>query len=115
MNELPDLAGKIQVGLFNIMQEGDIQIKGYPVRMPLDVLLVFTANPDDYTRAAKLLRRSRTASARRFARTIPPRWRRGISITAPGSVGFARAGAPLWYTNYLREVVRLVAFLARER
>ena len=45
INELPDLAGKIQVGLFNIMQEGDVQIKGYPVRLPLDVMLVFTANP----------------------------------------------------------------------
>src|SRR5579871_3115315 len=44
INELPDLAGKIQVGLFNIMQEGDVQIKGYPVRLPLDVLMVFTAN-----------------------------------------------------------------------
>src|SRR5882672_2489983 len=48
VNERPDLAGKIQLGLLNIMQEGDIQIKGYPVRMPLDVLLVFTANPEDY-------------------------------------------------------------------
>ena len=45
INELPDLAGKIQVGLFNIMQEGDVQIKGYPVRLPLDLLLIFTANP----------------------------------------------------------------------
>ena len=49
INELPDLAGKIQVGLFNIMQEGDVQIKGYPVRLPLDVALVFSANPEDYT------------------------------------------------------------------
>ncbi|MBI4461802.1 MAG: sigma 54-interacting transcriptional regulator, partial [Acidobacteria bacterium] len=46
INELPDLAAKIQVGLFNIMQEGDVQIKGYPVRLPLDVCLVFTANPE---------------------------------------------------------------------
>src|ERR1700733_4771894 len=53
INELPDLAGKIQVGLFNIMQEGDIQIKGYPIRMALDVLLVFTANPEDYTARGK--------------------------------------------------------------
>ena len=45
INELPDLAGKIQVGLFNIMQEGDVQIKGYPIRLPLDLALVFTANP----------------------------------------------------------------------
>src|SRR5215472_9117667 len=55
INELPDLAGKIQVGLFNIMQEGDIQIKGYPVRMPLDVLLVFSANPEDYTARGKII------------------------------------------------------------
>src|SRR5438045_9186617 len=48
INELPDLAGKIQVGLFNIMQEGDVQVKGYPVRLNLDVALVFTANPEDY-------------------------------------------------------------------
>ncbi|HEV8385803.1 MAG TPA: hypothetical protein VGQ11_13105, partial [Candidatus Acidoferrales bacterium] len=55
INELPDLAGKIQVGLFNIMQEGDIQIKGYPIRLPLDVLLVFTANPEDYTARGKIV------------------------------------------------------------
>ena len=55
MNELPDLSGKIQVGLFNIMQEGDIQIKGYPVRLPLDVMLVFSANPEDYTARGKII------------------------------------------------------------
>ncbi len=55
INELPDLAGKIQVGLFNIMQEGDIQIKGYPLRLPLDVLLVFTANPEDYTARGRII------------------------------------------------------------
>src|SRR5438093_8904824 len=48
VNELPDLAGKIQVGLFNILQEGDVQIKGYPIRLKLDMMLVFTANPEDY-------------------------------------------------------------------
>ena len=55
INELPDLAGKIQVGLFNIMQEGDVQIKGYPVRLPLDLMLVFTANPEDYTARGKII------------------------------------------------------------
>jgi hypothetical protein len=55
INELPDLAGKIQVGLFNIMQEGDVQIKGYPVRLPLDLLLVFTANPEVLARVARVL------------------------------------------------------------
>jgi magnesium chelatase subunit I len=55
INELPDLSGKVQVGLFNIMQEGDVQIKGYPVRLPLDVLLAFTANPEDYTARGKII------------------------------------------------------------
>ena len=55
INELPDLAGKIQVGLFNILQEGDVQIKGYPVRLPLDLLMVFTANPEDYTARGKII------------------------------------------------------------
>jgi len=57
INELPDLAGKIQVGLFNIMQEGDVQIKGYPIRLPLDVAIVFSANPRTTQPAAKSSRR----------------------------------------------------------
>jgi magnesium chelatase subunit I len=55
INEVPDLAGKIQVALFNIMQEGDVQIKGYPVRLQLDVALVFSANPEDYTARGKIV------------------------------------------------------------
>ena len=55
INELPDLASKVQVGLFNILQEGDVQIKGFPVRLPLDVMLVFTANPEDYTARGKII------------------------------------------------------------
>ena len=76
INELPDLAGKIQVGLFNIMQEGDVQIKGYPVRLPLDVMLVFSANPEDYTARGKIItplkgshrRRDHDALSERIAR-----------------------------------------------
>jgi magnesium chelatase subunit I len=55
LNELPDLAGRIQVGLFNILQEGDVQIKGYPIRLPLDVCMAFTANPEDYTARGKII------------------------------------------------------------
>jgi magnesium chelatase subunit I len=55
VNELPDLASKVQVGLFNILQEGDVQIKGYPVRLRLDVLLTFSANPEDYTARGKII------------------------------------------------------------
>jgi magnesium chelatase subunit I len=49
INELPDLQARIQVALFNILQEGDIQIRGFKLRMPLDLQFVFTANPEDYT------------------------------------------------------------------
>ena len=55
INELPDLAGKIQVGLFNILQEGDVQIKGYPIRLKLDIMMVFSANPEDYTARGKII------------------------------------------------------------
>ena len=55
INELPDLASKVQVGLFNILQEGDVQIKGFPVRLRLDVALVFSANPEDYTARGKII------------------------------------------------------------
>ncbi|HEX8831670.1 MAG TPA: sigma 54-interacting transcriptional regulator, partial [Longimicrobium sp.] len=54
INELPDLSGKVQVGLFNVLQEGDVQIKGFPVRLPLDVMMVFSANPEDYTARGKI-------------------------------------------------------------
>jgi hypothetical protein len=90
INELPDLAGKIQVGLFNIMQEGDVQIKGYPVRLPLDLMLVFTANPEDYTARGKLgstgRRPSNCASPITSARPWSnwPLWRAKISASTSG-------------------------------
>ena len=55
INELPDLAPRIQVGLLNILEEQDIQIRGFPIRIPLDLLLVFTANPEDYTNRGSII------------------------------------------------------------
>src|SRR6201996_2610865 len=85
INELPDLAGKIQVALFNIMQEGDVQIKGYPVRLELDVALVFSANPEDYTARGKIVTplKDRIGSEIRthYAETIEE----GLAITAQES------------------------------
>lgn len=120
VNELPDLAGKIQVALFNILQEGDIQIKGYPVRLALDVALVFSANPEDYTARGKIVTplKDRIGSEIRthYAATVEE----GIAITqqeawtdrgwgsAPGSTG------SLDVQPFLREIVEQIAFLARE-
>src|SRR5262250_3602170 len=82
INELPDLAGKIQVGLFNIMQEGDVQIKGYPLRLPLDVLLVFTANPEDYTARGKIVTPLKDRIGAEIRTHYPTTLEEGIAITA---------------------------------
>src|SRR5207237_3903537 len=81
INELPDLAGKIQVGLFNIMQEGDIQIKGYPLRLPLDVLLVFTANPEDYTARGKIITPLKDRIGAEIRTHYPASVEEGMTIT----------------------------------
>src|SRR5213596_1478928 len=81
INELPDLAGKIQVGLFNIMQEGDIQIKGYPLRLPLDVLIVFTANPEDYTARGKIITPLKDRIGAEIRTHYPATLEEGMAIT----------------------------------
>ena len=81
INELPDLAGKIQVGLFNIMQEGDVQIKGYPVRLPLDIMLVFTANPEDYTARGKIITPLKDRIGSEIRTHYPLTVEQGLSIT----------------------------------
>src|SRR5207249_8090519 len=81
LNELPDLAGKVQVGLFNVMQEGDVQIKGYPIRLPLDVQLVFTANPEDYTARGKIITPLKDRIGSEVQTHYPQTVDIGISIT----------------------------------
>ena len=93
LNELPDLAGKVQVGLFNIMQEGDVQIKGYPVRLPLDVLLCFTANPEDYTARGKIITPLKDRIGSEIITHYPETVELGMAITQPGSVDRARRQA----------------------
>src|ERR1700730_10377202 len=82
INELPDLAGKIQVGLFNIMQEGDVQIKGYPIRLALDVALVFSANPEDYTARGKIITPLKDRIGSEIRTHYPATVEEGITITA---------------------------------
>ncbi len=117
VNELPDLAGKIQVGLFNILQEGDVQIKGYPVRMPLDILMAFTANPEDYTARGKIVTplKDRIGSE---IRTHYPRTRGdAVAITAQeawvarGAAADAGDGATV--PPFVRETIEEIAFQAR--
>src|ERR1700726_1005978 len=113
INELPDLAGKIQVGLFNIMQEGDVQIKGYPVRLALDVLLVFTANPEDYTARGKIITPLKDRIGSEIRTHYPATVEEGIAITAQ-EAWTRRNGHPMPLPNYVQEVIERVAFAARE-
>src|SRR5271155_406743 len=113
INELPDLAGKIQVGLFNIMQEGDVQIKGYPVRLALDVLLVFTANPEDYTARGKIITPLKDRIGSEIRTHYPATVEEGIAITAQ-EAWIARDGSRLQIPNYVSEVIERFAFAARD-
>jgi magnesium chelatase subunit I len=114
INELPDLAGKIQVGLFNIMQEGDVQIKGYPVRLPLDLLLVFTANPEDYTARGKIITPLKDRIGSEIRTHYPATLDQGIAITKQEAWLERPSPIQVQVPDYLRRVVEQVAFLARE-
>jgi magnesium chelatase subunit I len=113
INELPDLAGKIQVGLFNIMQEGDVQIKGYPIRLPLDVALVFSANPEDYTARGKIITPLKDRIGSEIRTHYPATLEEGIAITAQEAWS-SREGYKLHLPKYVREVIERIAFTARE-
>jgi len=113
INELPDLAGKIQVGLFNILQEGDVQIKGYPIRLPLDVMMLFTANPEDYTARGKIITPLKDRIGSEVRTHYPEEIDTGIGITRQ-EAWLDREGACLEVPDFMAEVVERVAFLARE-
>jgi magnesium chelatase subunit I len=115
INELPDLAGKIQVGLFNIMQEGDVQIKGYPVRLPLDVMLVFSANPEDYTARGKIITPLKDRIGAEVSTHYPADLQLGVEITRQ-EAWLKREGiaGTLRVPDFIREIVEQIAFEARD-
>ncbi|HZE73508.1 MAG TPA: hypothetical protein VE135_28685 [Pyrinomonadaceae bacterium] len=115
INELPDLAGKIQVGLFNIMQEGDVQIKGYPVRLPLDVMLVFSANPEDYTARGKIITPLKDRIGAEIMTHYPKDLQTAIGITRQ-EAWMKRNGVKgrLEVPGFIAEIVEQVAFEARD-
>jgi magnesium chelatase subunit I len=113
INELPDLAGKIQVALFNIMQEGDVQIKGYPVRLELDIVLAFSANPEDYTARGKIVTPLKDRIGSEIRTHYPETIEEGMAITAQEAWS-ERGSTKINIPQYLREVIEQVAFSARE-
>ena len=116
VNELPDLAGKIQVGLFNILQEGDVQIKGYPVRLPLDVAMAFTANPEDYTARGKIVTPLKDRIGSEIRTHYPQTRRHAVAITRQEA--WVGRGDDAWDDDvavppFVRETIEEIAFLAR--
>lgn len=112
MNELPDLSGKVQVALFNVMQEGDVQIKGYPLRLPLDVLLVFSANPEDYTARGKIITPLKDRIGSEIRTHYPVSVDEGMAITRQEA--WTARGEGLVVPTFVAEVVEEVAFQARD-
>jgi magnesium chelatase subunit I len=113
INELPDLAGKVQVGLFNILQEGDIQIKGYPVRLKLDIMMVFSANPEDYTARGKIITPLKDRIGSEIHTHYPSSLDEGIRITEQ-EAWTARGKDTPTVPVFIREIVEEIAFQARK-
>src|SRR6187549_853832 len=111
INELPDLAGKIQVGLFNILQEGDVQIKGYPVRLPLDVMMAFTANPEDYTARGKIFTPLKDRIGSEIKTHYPVSLELGVEITEQEA--WTRRGHEVAIPDFVKHIVEGIAFRAR--
>jgi magnesium chelatase subunit I len=113
INELPDLQPRIQVGLFNILEEKDVQIRGFNIRIPLDVFLVFTANPEDYTNRGSIITplkdRIDSQILTHYPRTIDD----AIAITEQ-EAWIERNGKQLHLPYYFKEIVENIAFEARK-
>ncbi|MGI4852702.1 MAG: hypothetical protein ACRYF4_01495 [Janthinobacterium lividum] len=113
INEAPDLAGKIQVALFNIMQEGDVQIKGYPVRLQLDVAITFSANPEDYTARGKIVTPLKDRIGSEIRTHYLDSLEQAISVTQQEAWS-TRSALEIYVPQYIREAVEQIAFAARE-
>jgi magnesium chelatase subunit I len=114
MNELPDLSPKIQVGLFNVLEEHDVQIRGFTVRLALDVCMVFSANPEDYTNRGRIVTplKDRIGSV---VRTHYPLTRElGIQITDANAWSARDDGPRVFVPLFLKEIVEETSRLARK-
>lgn len=112
VNELPDLQPRIQVGLFNLLQERDIQIRGFNVRIPLDICLVFTANPEDYTHRGSIITPLKDRIGSQILTHYPRSLDDGIHITSQ-EAWVQRDSSTTIIPHYFRQIVENIAFIAR--
>ena len=114
INELPDLQPRIQVGLFNIMQERDIQIRGFNVRIPLDLVMVFTANPQDYTNRGSIITPLKDRIDSQILTHYPKTLEHGIQITRQEAWTSREADGTLVLPEYFEQIVEMIAMQARK-
>lgn len=114
INELPDLSPRIQVALLNVLEEEDIQIRGFPLRIPLDVQLVFTANPEDYTNRGSIITPLKDRIDSQIITHYPDRLEHAMLITEQEAWIDRDSGCELRVPRYFRELVEDVTFEARK-
>jgi magnesium chelatase subunit I len=114
INELPDLAERIQVGLLNIMEERDVQIRGYKIRLPLDVFMVASANPEDYTNRGRIITPIKDRFGSEIRTHYPRTLEHEIDIMDQEAAPTALPGLTADVPAYMKEVVAEVTHLARK-
>jgi magnesium chelatase subunit I len=113
INELPDLQARIQVALFNILQEGDIQIRGFKLRMPLDILFVFTANPEDYTNRGSIVTPLKDRIESQILTHYPKDLETSLAITEQEADILDAQKEKVSVSDLIKRLVEQVAFEAR--
>ena len=113
LNELPDLAERIQVGLLNIMEERDVQIRGYKVRLPLDIYVVASANPEDYTNRGRIITPLKDRFGSQIRTHYPKRVADEIAIMEAERTSFATDGYKTVTPDYMKQVIAEITHLAR--
>ncbi len=113
LNELPDLAERIQVGLLNIMEERDVQIRGYKIRLPLDVLVVASANPEDYTNRGRIITPLKDRYGSQIRTHYPETIALEIDILEQESAHYTIPDAPVTVPDFMKEIVAEITHAAR--
>ena len=113
INELPDLSPKIQVSLFNVLQERDIQIRGYPIRLSLDVMIVFSANPEDYTNRGRIVTPLKDRIGSVVTTHYPLNRNDGIKIIEQNAWIDRNCGVKVKVPRYMKEIIEEISHIAR--
>src|SRR5437667_9551411 len=113
INELPDLAERIQVGLLNVLEERDVQVRRYKIRLPLDIFLVASANPEDYTNRGRIITPLKDRAGSQIRTHYPTTTDQEMDIMEQEMASFAGAGYEIDVPQYMKEIVAEITHLAR--